>query len=209
MATYELPNTANTTQYVNGESPGSNVITKVTDGKSGSVLNVGDKVTVTWASLPGAKVEVFEAEFIGTMSVTVSGQTQVFMVLKEIITGFGGGIFHYVVGLEVADAPSKIAETGASKNISAESFTVCFFPGTLIATPSGERMVEELAAGDPILIGDSGSIPATWFGRKSVRTVSVKWIGWQTISTLFGPAERLKPVRFTAGSLGGGGGASA
>ncbi|TBX27797.1 Hint domain-containing protein, partial [Nioella sediminis] len=32
----------------------------------------------------------------------------------------------------------------------------------------------------------------------------VKWIGRQTVSTRFGPAERLMPVRFAAGSLGDG-----
>jgi len=36
------------------------------------------------------------------------------------------------------------------------------------------------------------------------RTVPVKWIGRQTVSTRFGPAERLMPVRFAAGSLGDG-----
>ena len=32
----------------------------------------------------------------------------------------------------------------------------------------------------------------------------MKWIGRQTVSTFFGPAERLMPVRFAAGSLGEG-----
>ena len=32
----------------------------------------------------------------------------------------------------------------------------------------------------------------------------VKWIGRQTVLPLFGPAERLMPVRFAAGSLGDG-----
>ena len=37
-----------------------------------------------------------------------------------------------------------------------------------------------------------------------MRHCPVKWIGRQTVSTLFGPAERLMPVRFEAGSLGDG-----
>ena len=36
------------------------------------------------------------------------------------------------------------------------------------------------------------------------RSVPVKWIGRQTVSTRFGPAERLMPVRFAAGALGQG-----
>ena len=132
------------------------------------------------------------------------------MVLKIIIQNV---TFHYLVGVKHTDAPSTIVETGNSANLTAESFTVCFFPGTLIATPSGERKVEELVSGDPVLVGDLGAVPANWIariGRKFrlwlgfARAVPVKWIGRQTISTHFGPAERLMPVRFAVGSLGGG-----
>ena len=69
------------------------------------------------------------------------------------------------------------------------AFTVCFLAGTLIATPMGEVAVEDLGIGDRI---------RTTAGK----TVPVKWIGRQTVSTRFGPAERLMPVRFAAGSLG-------
>ena len=68
---------------------------------------------------------------------------------------------------------------------------LCFFPGTLIATPVGERMIEELVPGDRVL-------------TKNGREVAAKWICRQTVSTRFGPAERLMPVRFAAGSLGDG-----
>ena len=71
------------------------------------------------------------------------------------------------------------------------NIVVCFVEGTLIATPAGEVRVEELRTGDRIL--NAGGEP-----------VSVKWIGHQTVSTVFGPAERLRPVRFAAGSLGDG-----
>ena len=91
----------------------------------------------------------------------------------------------------------------------------CFFSGTLIATPFGERKVEDLVPGDPILIGETDPVSASWIGsvmqrfrrmRGCGRSLPVKWIGRKTISTRFGPAERLMPVRFSAGSLGGGGG---
>ena len=68
---------------------------------------------------------------------------------------------------------------------------VCFLTGTSIMTPEGERPVEELGPGDKVRTQDG-------------RTVSVKWIGRQTVMTRFGPAERLMPVRFAAGSLGNG-----
>ena len=133
------------------------------------------------------------------------------MVLKDTSLGYTA---YYIVGLATGDAPTRIVETGNSANVTAEKFIVCFFPGTLIATPSGERKVEDLVPGDPVLIGDSSNAPATWMGRiwrklrrrhGRRRAVAVKWIGRQTVSTRFGHAGRLMPIRFAVGSLGGGG----
>jgi hypothetical protein len=67
----------------------------------------------------------------------------------------------------------------------------CFLAGTQIRTPSGEIAVEDLRIGDQLTTAEGAAVP-------------VKWIGRQTVSTRFGPAERLMPVRFAAGSLGEG-----
>jgi len=67
----------------------------------------------------------------------------------------------------------------------------CFLTGTLLMTPKGEVPVELIAAGDRVLSSDG-----------HLRTVKFNFR--QTISTRFGPAERLMPVRFAAGSLGEG-----
>ena len=196
MATYEVPNkdVPNSATYLNGANEGSTIVTSLTDGKSGLVLNVGDSVTVMWSDIDGNAGEPFPAQYIGTMR--VNGKD--FMVVEVVVRSpTSSDTLHYVIGLFSGDAPSSIVKTGNSANINAESFTVCFFPGTLIATPSCERKVEELVCGDLILVGDS-------------RVVPVKWIGQQTVSTLFGPAERHMPIRFASGSLkegrGGGGG---
>ena len=71
------------------------------------------------------------------------------------------------------------------------STPACFLAGTLIATPDGSLAVEALSPGSLIL-------------DMNGRLVSVRWIGRQTVSALFNPAERLLPVRFVAGSLGNG-----
>ena len=186
MATFDLTKMENSVEYEDGGNKHGFTITKVTDSQSGSVLNVGDTVTVTWFRPNGSAGNPFSAEFIGTMSVTVSGQVRVFMVLEDA-TSVPGHTFHYVVGLMSSDAPTNFSK---SANVTSESFTVCFFPGTMIATPYGERKVEELVCGDLVLVGKS-------------RVVPIKWIGRQSVSTLFGPTERLMPVRFSAGSLGG------
>ena len=69
-------------------------------------------------------------------------------------------------------------------------FTVCFAAGSRIATPRGEAVVEALKIGDRVLTADGKAVP-------------VKWIGRQTVHTLFaGP--RTQPVRIRAGALGDG-----
>ncbi|WP_071691305.1 Hint domain-containing protein [Nioella sediminis] len=68
---------------------------------------------------------------------------------------------------------------------------LCFLAGTRITVPGGERRVESLRIGDRLSTQDG-------------QTAKVKWIGRQTVMTRFGPAERLMPVRFAAGSLGEG-----
>ncbi len=69
-------------------------------------------------------------------------------------------------------------------------FPTCFVEGTLISTPNGQVAVQDLSLG-----GDVTTLSGT---------AKVKWIGRQTVSTRFGPAERLMPVRFAEGSLGHG-----
>jgi hypothetical protein len=66
---------------------------------------------------------------------------------------------------------------------------LCFLPGTLITLPDGVRPVQELAIGDLVLTADGQAVP-------------VKWIGRQTVHTIFGMAEGRRPVCVSAGALG-------
>lgn len=68
----------------------------------------------------------------------------------------------------------------------------CFTPGTLIATPKGERLVEELREGDKILTRDNGIQEIRWIGRTDLTRA-------QLMAT-----PHLKPVLIRAGSLGNG-----
>ena len=87
---------------------------------------------------------------------------------------------------------NTISQANFASGVTVYPLTVfCFHAGTLIHTPTGETTLEDLAIGDPVLTADG-------------RVVPVKWIGRQTVSTRFGAAERLMPVRFAAGSLGHG-----
>ena len=154
-------------------SGGDTTITKVDDNEDDNTFEVGDTVTVTFDGGTTAT-----HTFRGTITI----QGEVYPVLENTSGA------HYVIGTVSSALPQQI-----SSSINAETFTVCFLPGTLVATPSGERKVEDILAGDMVLTFDGRAVPA-------------KWIGRQTVSTHFGPAERLMPIRFAAGSLGGGGG---
>ncbi|WP_071689674.1 Hint domain-containing protein [Nioella sediminis] len=82
-------------------------------------------------------------------------------------------------------------DSSITSTFTAANFAFCFAAGTGIKTPKGEVMVEALAIGDLVLTAEGASVP-------------VKWIGRQTVFPMFGPAERLTPVRIAAGSLGDG-----
>ena len=214
MATYHVnaPNThiserVASEQWDLGTNTGSNLgIVSVTDGETNQVWDVGEAVTVTFFRIGGGTID-FGGFYRGT--VTIDG-----VVYPVVQLNAASGGTHYALGS--GNVSETLGNISSLLNTSG-SFTVCFFPGTMIATPSGERRIEDLVPGDPVLIGAPGVVPVTWterLARKLLqrfgfgRAVPVKWVGRQTVSTLFGPAERLMPVRFAAGSLGGGGGAS-
>jgi len=73
-----------------------------------------------------------------------------------------------------------------------ENVIPCFTPGTAIATPRGERLVEELQVGDRIITRDNGIQEIRWVGRKDVS-------GRDLVGS-----PHLKPVMIKAGALGNG-----
>ena len=82
-----------------------------------------------------------------------------------------------------------------------------FFPGALIATPTGERQVEDLAKGDLVLAWDPKPVPQVHSGHPvpdGKQTVRVKRVGQQIVSSRFRTVDRLVPVRIATGSLGSG-----
>ncbi len=73
-----------------------------------------------------------------------------------------------------------------------ENVIPCFTPGTLIATPTGEKMVEDLKMGDRIITRDNGIQEIAWTGRKVLD-------GKKLANN-----PHLKPILIKAGSLGDG-----
>ncbi|MEX0301235.1 MAG: Hint domain-containing protein [Leisingera sp.] len=73
-----------------------------------------------------------------------------------------------------------------------EQIIPCFTPGTLIATPLGERRVEDLKAGDRVITRDNG-------------IQEIRWIGTRTLEGIeLAKASHLQPVLISQGALGNG-----
>ena len=73
-----------------------------------------------------------------------------------------------------------------------EKVIPCFTPGSLVATPKGEKRVEDLIVGDKVITRDNGIQEIRWAGRCDL-----------TRGDLLQSAH-LKPVLIKAGSLGNG-----
>lgn len=69
---------------------------------------------------------------------------------------------------------------------------MCFTPGTLIATPRGEKRIETLSVGDRIITRDNGLQQIRWIGTNT--------IPWQRLEA----EQHLRPILIRAGALGDG-----
>lgn len=69
---------------------------------------------------------------------------------------------------------------------------ICFTPGTQIATPQGERLIEDLKPGDKVITRDNGIQEICWAGSRGVRGSELD------------ANPKLKPVRIAKGALGNG-----
>jgi Hint domain-containing protein/hemolysin type calcium-binding protein len=84
-------------------------------------------------------------------------------------------------------------ETGTTVFSEIENIIVpCFTPGTLIATPKGERRVEDLQVGDRVITRDNGIQEIRWVGSRDLKGTDLK------------RASHLNPVRIAKGALSNG-----
>ncbi|WP_282960700.1 Hint domain-containing protein [Actibacterium sp. MT2.3-13A] len=88
------------------------------------------------------------------------------------------------------DADGEI--TGTMRFEEIENVIPCFTPGTMIATPTGERRVEDLREGDKIITRDNGIQEIRWIGQKALNGRDLA------------RAPHLKPILVQKGALGHG-----
>ena len=129
-----------------------------------------------------------------TLSGNATGSVTLVGTAAEINTALNNSVYHTTSTNQQAgnvDDTLKISVTDQAGNTSSKSVNIdvtCFMPGTLIRTPAGEVAVELLEIGDQVLTVDGRSVP-------------VRWIGRQTVSTIFANKDRVLPIRIRAGAL--------
>ena len=127
----------------------------------------------------------------GNVSFVFSGYT--FNIGGTNYPVFSNGSSHFLILDSAGLTAFSSGSFPITSNVNTDNAVayMCFAGGTKISTPEGSTPVENIRIGD-LISGADGT------------AIVVKWIGRQTVSTCFGPAERLMPVRFGAGSLGDG-----
>lgn len=139
------------------------------DAPSGDTVN-GQDVTNSW---PGDTVTINVA---GVGNVTYTGTTFYLADGSRVFTPTDGQVLQpgtFVSATFVStQGPLNVGNLGPP----------CFTPGTMIATPEGERAVEDLEVGDLVTTVDHGPQPLIWVGR-----------------TVVAAEGKLAPIRFEAG----------
>jgi hypothetical protein len=119
-----------------------------------------------------------------------------FMVgnIKYTYEGGGGNDTYFLASTGTNNNKTYYLFTKASSPSSQLTVTktdttpICFLPGTQVQTPDGEIAVESLERGDLVMTADGRAVP-------------VRWVGRQTISTLFADPLRVLPICIKAGAL--------
>jgi hypothetical protein len=117
-------------------------------------------------------------------------------VTADEITVTGGGGSDQVLTFpngETLTVPDGTVNTSSQStqfaSLVAMGVPPCFAPGTLIMTPEGERLVEDLRVGDMVLTADHGPKPLLWIGVRHQQFVDAE-------------TRKHQPIEIKAGALG-------
>jgi hypothetical protein len=139
-------------------------------------------------SFPVTNFALHDTISFGTTILAAGTYTNVYDAAAHTLTipKAAGGDYVFNNFSIAAGAPTTFQVTDTSTTSTIEA--VCFFAGTMIACPNGERAVETLSVGDRVLTSDG-------------RVMPVRWIGRNTVSTKFADPLRVLPIRIMAGAL--------
>lgn len=165
-----------------------------------SMLEVADTISNHQTITFGGGDAILTSNNAANLSARISG----FAATDTIsLLGLTATSFDYVTGtgLEVTGDGQTVLLDITGNNLQTSSFqvdtntvgteiTMCFYPGTRVATPAGEMAVELLQPGDMV--------------RTAQGDMPVRWIGQNHIDLRFANCQRTLPVRIKAGALGSG-----
>ena len=110
------------------------------------------------------------------------------------VTGATGSVQLQLDAENYSSVRFHTSNDGANGTAITPIIPVCFRAGTAIATPAGEKRVEDLAPGDLVLTANGDEKPE-----------AVRWIGRRHVDCRHHPDTRkVWPVRIRAGAFGGG-----
>ena len=168
-------------------------------GGTGTAYDMNNNLANETFSLDGGPEQTFDGTSIYNATITYTDGTTA-TITAVLFQDTAGNT--YLAPEFSANGDQTALEAGAIRSLTLDSlfgngysgltgtrqtsnFAVCFVQGTMIKTPSGERPVETLNAGDLVETLDHGAQAIRWIGGRSVRA-----------------SGGMTPVRFAAGSLG-------
>ena len=173
VATPGVTSTFNATGYPNGDASTQYTLIGQATPTSDGTLNTSTLNTVVGES--GGPIWIYDGQ-PGT-----DGQPEAIGLVSQA----GGDLAFFNSYIDSSGIPIK----GNLDQIADLEHALCFMPGSMIRTPSGETAVELLQSGDVVIT----------VGGKAKR---VSWIGRQTVSTRFADPLRVLPIRIRANALG-------
>ncbi len=150
------------------------------------------KDAITFSGLPtGTALATYTIADNGTASQTIVGKD----ANGTTVTTFTVQGTALAVGTFGTTTAGPLSVTAAGTTVTFDAAPVCFLPGALIATPSGERKVEDLEIGDEVWT----MVDGTRVARPLV------WTGKRTIAVANAPEpDAVRPVRVAADAFGAG-----
>ena len=136
-----------------------------------------DEITISNILTPSeVPLDQFDATAAGTFTPIGGGTPVAFgpgeaVSLQDLFTsGPGGGPRNGDYSITSGDRDGTISGNLSITGFETVNFQmVCFTRGTMIATPEGERAIEDLEVGDLVLTKDNGAQPLRWVGSRTVK----------------------------------------
>lgn len=156
-------------------------------GTSGQVVDLEYRITVTTNEIPPREV---------TFYVLSVGGVNVGLVGTEPLQP---GVQYTIIRATDQETATTLRSYGTAgtispdlpgQNVLAWEAVFCFTHGTLVDTPDGARLIEDLSPGDLVTTLDNGSQPVRWIGRRAVSVAEMR------------DRTALRPVRFEANAFG-------